>query len=165
MLLHHRDGLSSSSLCLIFDNSVSFSEHSVCWRFGVSDFQGSNPTFSRGRQVVSLRFENGLPVTGLTTTTNIYMEPKLVLTVPADVVAPNGVRPSAGTMLTEKLDMFSFCSLALRTSDVIKNYHLNSVSVKTAQHNTILHTARKYISLLQTGNVLNTVTMSPCSFI
>ena len=32
----------------------------------------------------------------------------LVITVPADVLAPNGARPSAGTVLTENLDMFSF---------------------------------------------------------
>ena len=36
---------------LILDSSV------VCWWFGVSDFQGSNPAFSRGKQLVSFRFK------------------------------------------------------------------------------------------------------------
>ena len=31
----------------------------------------------------------------------------MVITVSADALAPNGARPSAGTVLTEKLDMFS----------------------------------------------------------
>ena len=30
----------------------------------------------------------------------------VVITVPADGLAPNGARPSAGTMLTTKLDMY-----------------------------------------------------------
>ena len=33
------------------------SGHSVFWRFSVSDFQVSNPAFSRGRQLVSFRFK------------------------------------------------------------------------------------------------------------
>ena len=35
-------------------------------------------------------------------------DPNLVITLPADALAPNGARPSADTMLTEKLGMFSF---------------------------------------------------------
>ena len=38
------------------------SGHSVCWRFGVSDFPASNPAFSRGRQLVPFQFENHLPL-------------------------------------------------------------------------------------------------------
>ena len=39
----------------------------------------------------------------------IYIQdPNFVITVPADVLAPNGARPSPGTVLTENLDMFSF---------------------------------------------------------
>ena len=38
------------------------SRHSVCWRIGVWDPLGSNPAFSRGRQLVSFRFEYRLPV-------------------------------------------------------------------------------------------------------
>ena len=36
------------------------------------------------------------------------INPKTVITVPADVQAPNGARPSADTMLMTKLDMFFF---------------------------------------------------------
>ena len=36
-----------------------------------------------------------------------YMGPNLVTTVPADGLAPGGARPSAGTVLTEKLHWFS----------------------------------------------------------
>ena len=43
---------------LILDSPVGFiNGHSVCWRFGSRD-PGSNPAFSRGRQLVSFRFEN-----------------------------------------------------------------------------------------------------------
>ena len=38
------------------------SRHSVCWWIGFWDPLGSNPAFSRGRQLVSFRFENRLPV-------------------------------------------------------------------------------------------------------
>ena len=34
-------------------------------------------------------------------------DPYLVITVHADVLAPNGARPSAGTVMTTKSDMFS----------------------------------------------------------
>ena len=38
---------------------------------------------------------------------SIYMwDPNLVSTVPADGLAPNGARPSAGTMLITKFHMF-----------------------------------------------------------
>ena len=33
------------------------------------------------------------------------MVPKFITIVPADVLAPNGARPSAGTVLTTKLDV------------------------------------------------------------
>ena len=39
-----------------------FSRHSVYWRIGTWDPLGSNPAFSRGRQLVSFRFEYRLPV-------------------------------------------------------------------------------------------------------
>ena len=31
--------------------------------------------------------------------------PNFIITEPADALAPNGARPSAGTVLTDKLDM------------------------------------------------------------
>ena len=37
----------------------------------------------------------------------IYMGPSFVCTSPADALAPNGARPSAGTVMTSKLHMFS----------------------------------------------------------
>ena len=49
---------------LILYSSVSLSTGiRVCWRLGFRDPLGSlNPAFSRGRQLVSFRFENRLPV-------------------------------------------------------------------------------------------------------
>ena len=38
------------------------SVHSVCWLFGVSDIPASNTAFSKGRPLVSFRFEINLPV-------------------------------------------------------------------------------------------------------
>ena len=38
------------------------SGHSVCWRLGALRLPGSNPAFSRGRQLVTFRFEYRLPV-------------------------------------------------------------------------------------------------------
>ena len=48
--------------------------HSVCWRFGSTDC-GSNHAFSRGRQLVSSRFENrwSVPEHRKSTTTNMYI--------------------------------------------------------------------------------------------
>ena len=37
----------------------------------------------------------------------MYTGPKFVTTAPADVLAPNGARTSAGTVLTEELDTFT----------------------------------------------------------
>ena len=54
----------------------------------------------------------------------------LIITVLADGLAPNGARPSVGTMLTEKLDMFPFKFLRL---SMITAHHLQSsyeISVK-----------------------------------
>ena len=42
----------------------------------------------------------------------MYMDPNWVITMPADALAPSSARPSAGTVLTEKLDMFLFSSFA-----------------------------------------------------
>ena len=47
---------------------------------------------------------------------SVYIrDPNLVITVPADVLSPNGARPSAGTALPEKLHMssFKFCWLII----------------------------------------------------
>ena len=38
------------------------SGHSICWRFSSRDPLGLNPAFSRGRQLVSFRLKNHLPV-------------------------------------------------------------------------------------------------------
>ena len=62
MLADHRDGLSSSSSNLILDSSVSLSAGIQSVDDLVSETWGSNPAFSRGRQLVSFRFENRLPV-------------------------------------------------------------------------------------------------------
>ena len=62
MLADHRDGLSSSSFCLIFDSSVGLSASIQSAGDLVSGTPGSNPALSRGRQLVSFRFEYRLPV-------------------------------------------------------------------------------------------------------
>ena len=60
MLFGHRDGLSSSSFCLILDSSVGFS----------AGIQSAGDSVSEtlwvriGRQLVSFRFENCMPVLG-----------------------------------------------------------------------------------------------------
>ena len=46
---------------VLLELSSIVSGHSVCWRFGVWDL-GMNPAFSRGRQLVPIRFENHLSV-------------------------------------------------------------------------------------------------------
>ena len=63
MLTDHRDGLSSSSFSLILDSSVDLSAGIQSAGDLVSEtLMGSNPAFSRGRQLVSFRFEYRLPV-------------------------------------------------------------------------------------------------------
>ena len=64
MLADHRDGLSSSSFfCLILDSSVGLSAGIQSAGDLVSEtLMGSNPAVSRGRQLVSFRFEYRLPV-------------------------------------------------------------------------------------------------------
>ena len=63
MLADHRDGLSSSSFCLILDSSVSLSAGIQSAGDLVSEtLMGSNPAFSRGRQLVSFGIEYRLPV-------------------------------------------------------------------------------------------------------
>ena len=44
----------------------------------------------------------------LTLRFQIHIGPKFIITLPADGLTPNSARPSTGTVLTEKLDMFSF---------------------------------------------------------
>ena len=53
----------------------------------------------------------------------------LVITVPADVLAPNGARPSAGTLMTMKLDMALVC---LYRSYTFKNLWQKCFSNSTA---------------------------------
>ena len=61
--IYHRDGLSSSSFCLILDSSVGLSMGIQSAGDLVSEtLMGSNPALSRGRQLVSFRFEYRLPV-------------------------------------------------------------------------------------------------------
>ena len=63
MFADHTDGLSSSSFSLILDSSVGLSAGIQSAGDLVSEtLMGSNPAFSRGRQIVSLRFEYRLPV-------------------------------------------------------------------------------------------------------
>ena len=62
MLADHRDGLSSLSFSLILDSSVGLSAGIQSAGELVSETLGSNPAFSRGRQLVSFRFEYRLPV-------------------------------------------------------------------------------------------------------
>ena len=54
------------------------------------------------------------------TNPSIYVwDQNLVIPVPEDALAPNGARPSAGTVLTTKLDIFSF-QVSLAVSDVVQ---------------------------------------------
>ena len=62
MLADHRDGLSSSSFSLILDSLVSLSASIQSAGELVSGAPGSNPAFSRGTQLVFVRFEYRLPV-------------------------------------------------------------------------------------------------------
>ena len=62
MLADHRDRLSSSFFSLILNSSVGLSADIQSAGDLVSETLGSNPAFSRGRQLVSFRFENRLPV-------------------------------------------------------------------------------------------------------
>ena len=63
MLADHRDRLSSSSFCLVFDSSVGLSASIQSAGDLVSEtLMGSNPAFSRGTQLVAFRFEYRLPV-------------------------------------------------------------------------------------------------------
>ena len=62
MLADYRDGLSSSSFCLILDSSVGLSASIQSAGDLVSEIPGSKPAFSRGTQLVSFRFEYRLPV-------------------------------------------------------------------------------------------------------
>ena len=63
MLAEHRDGLSSSSFCLILVSSAGLSAGIQSAGDLVSEtLMGSNPAFNRGRQLVSFRFEYRLPV-------------------------------------------------------------------------------------------------------
>ena len=63
MLADHRDGLSSSSFCLILDSSVGLSVGIQSAGDLVSEtLMGSNPAFCSGRQLVSFRFEYRLLV-------------------------------------------------------------------------------------------------------
>ena len=63
MLADHRDGLSSSSFILILDHSIGLSAGIQSAGDSVpGTLLGSNPAFSRGRQLVSFQFENRLPV-------------------------------------------------------------------------------------------------------
>ena len=56
-------------------------------------------------------------------------EPKLIITVPADDLAPNGAKPSAGTVVTTDLDtislsLFGYWSVWIRFSwsdDILQN--------------------------------------------
>ena len=57
----YRDGLLSSSHFAWSSIAQSICQRTVCWRFGSRD-PGSNPAFSIGRQLVSFRLENRLPV-------------------------------------------------------------------------------------------------------
>ena len=54
----------------------------------------------------------------------------LVITVPADVQAPNGARPSAGTLMTMKLDMALVC--LYRSYNTFKNLWQKCFSNSTA---------------------------------
>ena len=62
----------------------------------------------------------------------------LIITLAADVLAPNGAKPSAGIMLTGNLDMFSFefrwfpmiPRHFLRTGDVIQNGRRNQAALQ-----------------------------------
>ena len=49
------------------------SGHSVRWRFGVSDYQGPNPSFVRGRQPFSLWLKLIARVRASKLTTNLYI--------------------------------------------------------------------------------------------
>ena len=62
LLADHRNGLSSSSFCLILDSSVVLSVNIQSACDLVSGVPGSNPAFSRGTQLVSFRFDYHLPV-------------------------------------------------------------------------------------------------------
>ena len=63
MLADHRDGLLNSSFSLVLDSSVGLSVGIQSAGDSVPETLGSDSAFSRGRQLVSFRFENRLPVT------------------------------------------------------------------------------------------------------
>ena len=63
MLADHKDGLSSSRFSLILDGSVSLSMGIQSAGDLVSEtMMGLNPALSRGRELVSFKFEYRLPV-------------------------------------------------------------------------------------------------------
>ena len=57
-------------------------------------------------------------------------DPTLVIILPADGLAPNGARPSAGTVLTEKSDIF--LSLAFYDSKMSSKMVVKILQILTA---------------------------------
>ena len=81
-----------------------------------------------------------------------YGKINVPIIVPADVLGPNNVKPSAGTVLIKKLDMFSskcFCSLSFKNKfliadiihtakqDVNKSYGTFSVKHSSNHHHNL----------------------------